>query len=574
MRRHLSLAAAVVLVLLAAARASAGPAQIVIVNLNAPNAGFNDPTPATPVGGNTGTTLGEQRLIAFRYAAQLWADRLDSTVPIRIRAQFTALGSGVLGSAGPVNIVRDFANAPLPNTWYHVALANKLAGVDLVLPSATGSGDDINANFSSTFNFYLGIDNRAPAGQPDLVAVLLHEFAHGLGFSQFASLSTGALAGSDATGRFPDVYNSRLFDTTLGLYWPQMTNAQRSASATRFARVVWDGAFVTAGIPSVLSFGSPEVQVTAPSAIAGSYQFGTAAFGPRIGNPDVQAQVVAAVDAVEPAVPPSTTPGTSTDGCSPFLNAAAVAGKIVLIERGFCGFAVKARNATNAGAIGTIIYNNLANVNAGPPGMANDLDNNGAFVQTPTVSLRRADGLAVAAEAASGSAQARIGVDLTIRAGADASGRARVFAPFPVQGGSSISHYDSVASRNLLMEPAINADLTHQLEAPSDLTYELMRDIGWYPDADGDLVADDQDCNPNSDFSPTIVIGGRDTGVPNQFFANGCTMADLIAQIAAGAANHGGFVSGVAHLTNQWVDAGLITGRQKGAIQSAAARTN
>ena len=85
------------------ASASAGPAQFIIVNLNAAGVGFNDPTPAAPVGGNTGTTLGEQRLIAFQHAASIWSARLDSNVPIRIRAQFTSLGPGILGSAGPVN---------------------------------------------------------------------------------------------------------------------------------------------------------------------------------------------------------------------------------------------------------------------------------------------------------------------------------------------------------------------------------------------------------------------------------------------------------------------------------------
>ena len=73
------------------AAATAGPAQFVIVNINAPGIGFNDPTPAAPVGGNTGTTLGEQRLIAFTHAASIWSARLDSAVPIRIRAQFTSL---------------------------------------------------------------------------------------------------------------------------------------------------------------------------------------------------------------------------------------------------------------------------------------------------------------------------------------------------------------------------------------------------------------------------------------------------------------------------------------------------
>jgi hypothetical protein len=120
-----------------------------------------DPTPALPVGGNTGTTLGEQRLIAFTHAASLWSARLDSSVPIRIRAQFTPLGAGVLGSAGPVSVVRDFQNAPLPGTWYHVALANELANVDL-LPV----NDDFNANFSTNFNSYVGLDNHALRDSP------------------------------------------------------------------------------------------------------------------------------------------------------------------------------------------------------------------------------------------------------------------------------------------------------------------------------------------------------------------------------------------------------------------------
>ena len=54
-------------------------------------------------------------------------------------------------------------------------------------------------------------------------------------------------------------------------------------------------------------------------------------------------------------------------------------------------------------------------------------------------------------------------------------------------------------------------------------------------------------------------------------FSNGCTTSDLIAQLADGAKNHGQFVSGVAHLTNDLKGAGLITGAEKGAIQSAAA---
>ena len=549
--RLVALAVASLLVL--AATAMAAPAQFVIVNINDPGVGFNDPTPAAPVGGNTGTTLGEQRLIAFNHAAAIWSARLDSAVPIRIRARFIGLNPGVLGSAGPLSVFANFPNAPLTGTWYHVALANKLAGVDL----APGS-DDIAANFSTNFTFYLGLDNNH-GPLPDLVAVLLHEFAHGLGFSQFSSLGTGAYLGPPF---LPDVYLSNLLDTTVSLHWSQMTDAQRLASATNWGRVVWDGAGVTATVPGVLTLGSPNVEVTSPASIAGVYQFGTAAFGPPIGTPNVSASVVAAIDAADAAGP------TTTDGCSPFDNAAAIAGQIALVERGTCPFALKARNASAAGAVAVIIYNNAANATAAAPGMAGDPLHN-AFVTAPTVSVNRPAGLAIAG--ASG-VTADIGVDLSLRAGADSLNRARVYAPFPVVGGSSISHFDTVASRNLLMEPAINPDLTHNVKAPFDMTWELLHDIGWtFPDADGDTFPDDEDCNPNSDVRPTIIIDGIDTGVPNRGLGAGCTMADMIVSTKAASGNHGSFVSAIAHLTNEWMNAGLIGGSQKGAIQSAAA---
>ncbi len=66
--------------------------------------GFNDPTPATPVGGNDGTTIGQQRLNAFQFAASIWGATLNSSQPIVIRAGWAAqsctANSGVLGSAG------------------------------------------------------------------------------------------------------------------------------------------------------------------------------------------------------------------------------------------------------------------------------------------------------------------------------------------------------------------------------------------------------------------------------------------------------------------------------------------
>ena len=110
---------------------------------------------------------------------------------------------------------------------------------------------------------------------------------------------------------------------------------------------------------------------------------------------------------------------------------------------------MKSRNATNAGASAVVIYNDLANADGAPPGMADD-GINGQFVTIPAVSLTRTDGLDIVDQLSSGVTAALV-VDPNVRAGADPEGRARLYAPNPLVGGSSVSHYDSVASRNLLM---------------------------------------------------------------------------------------------------------------------------
>ncbi|MFL6248689.1 MAG: PA domain-containing protein [Thermoanaerobaculia bacterium] len=581
-------------ILLAATPAFAG-ANIFVVNGDGANEGFNDPTPAAPVGGNPGTTKGQQRLIAFTHAADIWANTLDSNVDIWVLAAFNPLGANVLGSAGAAYRVRDFSGVPpfpgalYPASWYSGALADKRAGVDFA-PDLF----DITAQFSSDFNFYLGLDNNHGA-QNDLVAVLLHELGHGLGFQNFVNEQTGA----NQSG-FTDVYSQFTLDITNNTIWSNMIDAQRAASATRWGSVVWTGAEVTAGAPSVLLPGSSELRVLSPSSIARSYQFGTATFGTPINSPGITASVVAAVDA-------STVDGpATTDGCTAFTNAAAVSGKIALIERGTCGFTIKVKNAQNAGAIGAIIYNNLANAAAAPSNMATD-PVVGPTITITSVSINRPDGLAIVSQLGSG-VTASIAQDLSVLAGADANGRVRLYAPFPVALGSSISHFDTPANRNLLMEPFINADLTHSLTPPNDLTLPLMRDIGWFPDADvdgiadgddncptvanadqtnydgdseGDVcdadddndgVADGSDVLPHSDIRPSVTIGACNSGAANGVaFSNGETVQDRINALMATNPNHGQLVAAVNQILQDAEAAGLITKDGSKAIRDCAA---
>lgn len=93
-------------------------------------------------------------------------------------------------------------------------------------------------------------------------------------------------------------------------------------------------------------------------------------------------------------------------------------------------------------------------------------------------------------------------------------------------------------------------------------------------DSDGDGVPDGADACSNSDLSSTVVIDGCESGVANALDADGCTISDLVAECADGARNHGAFVSCVAHLTNDLQTDRVISGREKGAIQRCAARSD
>ena len=91
-------------------------------------------------------------------------------------------------------------------------------------------------------------------------------------------------------------------------------------------------------------------------------------------------------------------------------------------------------------------------------------------------------------------------------------------------------------------------------------------------DTDGDGFGDNSDACVNSDLSPTVGIDGIDTGVTNDLLDDGCTISDLIDIANLVSSNHGQFVSAVAHLTNLLKDEGVITGKEKGAIQKVAAK--
>lgn len=473
-------------------KATVAAARLTIVNADNQNEGFNDPTPAQPVGGNPGTTIGQQRLIAFQFAADVWGATLDSNIEIRITANFDPLTctatSGTLGSAGPTRIYRNFANAEYRDMWFVKALANKRAGIDI-----NSTATDIRARFNSSLgtaqclsgtSWYYGLDTNQSPSQTNLVTVLLHEFAHGLGFLSLVDETTG-----QRDSETDDIFSLYTFDNATQKRWTEMTDSERMASAVNTGNLVWKGGNVTANVPAVL-LGKPIFTVNSFGATT-TYTVGTASGGGRFDAPGINANIVQAYDSGDVS---------TTDACQPIVNN--VGGSFALIDRGTCTFSVKAKNAQNAGAVGVVIVNNR--VESVPPGLLID----DRSVVIPVISVTQADGNQIKSALASQNVTANL-TRTSLRAGADAANHAQLYAVNPVRPGSSVSHFDTTAEPNLLMEPNDTGDNDLSVAPPGDLTLPLLRDIGWFADANGDNLPDNLDLSP-SRLSVTAKIIKRD----------------------------------------------------------------
>ncbi|HEY0157379.1 MAG TPA: PA domain-containing protein [Thermoanaerobaculia bacterium] len=460
MRRALLLT----LALCASVSAFAGTGKIIIVNGDQPGVGFNDPTPVLPVGGNPGTTRGAQRLHVFQAAADAWSVLLETNVDIIAQATFPVIPGGctadsaILGQAAPWSWQRDFTNAPKANVWYPIALANAMTGRDL----APGT-PDIFVQFNSALDnptclgesgWYYGLD-REKGIHSDLYVVVLHELGHGLG-----------IAGNGTAPSFrdgiPAISDVHTLDLTTGQRWDQMSAEARSQSIGNTGNLVWDGDNVRL---NTFRFLQPvtTLTITEPSTLARNYDIGTAVFGPSPSAAVLSGEIAKALDAANDDGP------STTDGCTAFTNADAVAGKLALVDRGECTFVVKARNAQAAGAIGVIVVDNRRDT-CQPPSMGSS-SGDGGDITIPAISVTQDDGSLLRSV---NGARGTIRTDPSQLAGTNQN-YMRLYAPCTEEPGSSTHHWDVNASPNLLMEPSINSDLLHGL----DLTLYQLLDIGW-----------------------------------------------------------------------------------------------
>lgn len=167
----------------------------------------------------------------FIKAGEIWGQYLESEVPIRVQVNWKPLGANILGSASSYRYYANFSGAPFVNTYYPVAMAEKISHRNL-----NGNEPDMIANFNSSYsNWYVGTDGtpKLPSspsrsdGEIDLYSVVLHEFGHGLGFIGNLGVNDAkTLAGYSIPGTY-----DRLIQDRSGLNLTDTTTKYKNPSA-------------------------------------------------------------------------------------------------------------------------------------------------------------------------------------------------------------------------------------------------------------------------------------------------------------------------------------------------------
>ncbi|MCP9770856.1 T9SS C-terminal target domain-containing protein [Lacihabitans sp. LS3-19] len=145
---------------------------------------------------------------AFQAAIDVWAKVLISRVPIKITATWTTISTNTLATSGSKKVYKNFSGAPFKDVWFPSALAETLAGQNL-----NGTDADISINVNKNISWSYKTDGSKEAFKYDLMTVILHEIAHGLGFTTSMKLgdsnTTQAQWGIEGLPLIYDVFSQR-----------------------------------------------------------------------------------------------------------------------------------------------------------------------------------------------------------------------------------------------------------------------------------------------------------------------------------------------------------------------------
>jgi hypothetical protein len=148
----------------------------------------------------------EEAKPAFQYAVSIWENLIVSPVPIHVQAHWEQLEGNILAKGRPSVFFNNFSGAPRQNTYYPVALTEKLTGKEM-----NAGNPDIICHFNSKIHWYFGTDGNTPSTHYDFVSSVLHEITHGLGFSGFLKDENGkGFFHNDKN--LPSIYDYYLFN--------------------------------------------------------------------------------------------------------------------------------------------------------------------------------------------------------------------------------------------------------------------------------------------------------------------------------------------------------------------------
>lgn len=336
------------------------------------------------------SVLNEEQRTHNAYSYNVWAETNGNHVPYKDPhgSAFLPHPTGMPDGSSPTTnqprnlIALDHAQFSQNDPWL-AAGATEAKGNstwvfdDLVAPRGFNAGDQaLTPSMPATFDYSIDPDGdprdvaAQQAGLTQLFYTLnyLHDVFYDAGFDEKSGNAQQDNFGRGGLGG----------DPIVGL--AQVYGARNNANAT----TPEDGAS-----PQVQIFlwnGARATRITAPADLAGSYTSGAVSFGP------VSYKVAADLVLVDDG-----TGVSSSDGCDvPFVNAAAVSGKLALIDRGGCGATIKTKNAQDAGAIGVVF--------ASLTGVAANLSGTDATITIPSIVLGQTDSDAIKAKLTAGTA--------------------------------------------------------------------------------------------------------------------------------------------------------------------------
>jgi extracellular elastinolytic metalloproteinase len=232
-------------------------------------------------------------------------------------------------------------------------------------------GDEPNGGAALTFDFPYDAQGQSDTQRNLAVTNLfylnniLHDVSYQYGFDeksgnfQYNNYGRG--------GRGNDFVSANAQDAS-GLPEPSINNANMATPV--------DG---ISGRMQMYVWARPTTQllrITAPRAISGTYTTGIAMFGKRVTTTPISANIVQYLD----------TTAMPMQGCK--SSTVDLTGKIAMIDKGGCGFAQKALNAQDSGAVACIICNTLTTL---MPVINDTFPNIANAVKIPVITLTSSD---------------------------------------------------------------------------------------------------------------------------------------------------------------------------------------